>query len=392
MGFELFLLDDGWFANKYPRNNDDAGLGDWEVNKKKLPHGIPWLVKTCQDNNIKFGIWIEPEMVNPKSELYEKHPDWVITAANRPVDLQRNQLILDLSNPQVEAYVYGIIEKLLTENPGISYLKWDCNRYVTNAGSSYLGKDHQEELFIDYPRALLRIVEKVRTHFPKIEMMACSGGSARIDYGSMPFFTECWTSDNTDAVDRIRIQWGMQYFYPSIVMASHVSDIPNGITGRKESIKFRFDVAMAGKLGVDLQPSKLTAEEMTFARKAISTYKEIRPVVQQGDFYRLISPYASDGSQYAGEAASQMYVSEDRKKAVVYYYQIRRSISTRTVTLKLKGLDPDKTYRFEELNKSGESRVGSFEGKYFTGAVLMKQGLSFEMDRDMESVVISFSE
>lgn len=179
MGFELFLLDDGWFGNKYPRNNDDAGLGDWQVNTAKLPHGIPYLIETCRENHLKFGIWIEPEMVNPKSELYEQHPDWVITAANRDLDLLRHQLILDLSNPQVVEHVYATIDRLLSSNPGIGYIKWDCNRYVTNPGSHYLGKDRQSHLFIEYPRAILAILERVRKKFPDVTMMVCSGGGGK---------------------------------------------------------------------------------------------------------------------------------------------------------------------------------------------------------------------
>ncbi|MBS1665121.1 MAG: alpha-galactosidase [Bacteroidetes bacterium] len=391
MGFELFLLDDGWFGNKYPRNNDDAGLGDWQVNKKKLPHGIPYLVKTCQENHLKFGIWIEPEMVNPRSELYEKHPDWVITAPNRDLSLQRNQLILDLSNPEVVEYVYSSIDKLLSENKGISYIKWDCNRYVTNPGSHYLGKDRQTHLFIDYPKALLQIMERVRKKFPETTMMVCSGGGGRIDYASLPYFQEYWPSDNTDAADRIRIQWGLGYFFPSIGLASHVSNIPNGFTGRTESLKFRFDVSLAAKLGMDLQPNQMNEADKQFSRNAIQTYKDIRDVVMHGDLYRLISPYSGNPSTYAGDRAALSYVSEDGARAIVFAYQMKKSITGNSIQLRLKGLDPKAGYTFKELNKGSYSRVKAYEGRRFSGEYLMTQGVVFDMYNDYESAVFQLT-
>jgi alpha-galactosidase len=391
MGYELFLLDDGWFGNKYPRNNDDAGLGDWQVNTKKLPHGLNYLVNTCKENHLKFGIWIEPEMVNPKSELYERHSDWVITAANRDLQLQRNQLILDLSNPQVVEYVYAAIDKLLTENKGISYIKWDCNRYVTNPGSHYLGKDKQTHLFIDYPRALLGIMQRVRQKFPDVTLMVCSGGGGRIDYATMPFFQEYWPSDNTDGADRVRIQWGLEYFFPSIGLASHVSNIPNGITDRTESLKFRFDVAMAGKLGMDLQPNQLSPTDKEFTKKAIQTYKDIRDVVLHGDLYRLISPYSGDPAVYVGDRAALSYVSEDKSRAIVFAYQLRKSITSNALTIMLKGLQPDARYVLTELNKGGYSRIAQYEGRVFTGVSLMTQGLPFELYNDYESTVFQLT-
>lgn len=391
MGFELFLLDDGWFGNKYPRNNDDAALGDWQVNTKKLPHGIPWLVRTCQENHLKFGIWIEPEMVSPRSELYEKHPDWAISAANRDLDLQRNELVLDLSNPQVVEYVYSSIDRLLSENKGISYIKWDCNRYITNPGSHYLGKDRQTHLFIDYPRALLQIMERLRKEFPDVTMMVCSGGGGRIDYATMPYFQEYWPSDNTDAADRIRIQWGLEYFFPSIGLVAHVSNIPNGITGRTESLKFRFDVAMAGKLGMDLQPNQMTEADRKFSRDAIQTYKEIRDVVLHGDLYRLLSPYAGDPAVYNGDRAALAYVSEDKSRAVVFAYQIKKSITGNRVTLRLKGLEPGAQYVLKERNKGSYSRIATYEGQQFSGEYLMTQGVSFDLYNDYESAVFELA-
>ncbi|MEX6690790.1 alpha-galactosidase [Danxiaibacter flavus] len=386
MGFDLFLLDDGWFGNKYPRNNDDAGLGDWEVNKKKLPHGISYLTEQCQKNNLKFGIWIEPEMVNPKSELYEKHPDWAISAPNRVIDPQRNQLILDLANPKVEAYVYGCIDNLLRENKGISYIKWDCNRYVTNPGSAYLGKDKQSHLFIDYSRAIIRIMEKVRKNFPSVTMMVCSGGGGRMDYATMPYFQEYWPSDNTDALDRIKIQWGLLHFFPAVGLASHVSVTPNHITGRTTPLKFRFDVAMTGKLGMDLQPMQMTEDEKIFSKKAIQTYKNsIRDVVLHGDLYRLLSPYTSDRT-------AQMYVTEKQDKAIVFSYLLHKSIYGDKSVLYLKGLKKDAMYKIAELNKGSFSRLNDYEGKSFSGDFLMTHGLAFNMYNEFESAVIELTQ
>ncbi|MDD5673606.1 MAG: alpha-galactosidase, partial [Chitinivibrionales bacterium] len=258
VGLELFLLDDGWFANKYPRDSDTVGLGDWEVNAKKLPRGISYLVKESEKNGIKFGIWIEPEMVSPQSELYEKHPDWAIAQPNRAIDLSRHQLILDLTNPAVQEFVFTTVDHLLTNNPGIAFVKWDCNRHGTNGGSPYLAPQNQSHLWIEYSRALLNIFSKVSTAHPAVEMMLCSGGGGRLEYGSLKYFHEFWPSDNTDAVQRILIQWGCSCFFPAMAICSFVSASPNVYFGRSTPLKFRFDVAMSGLTyrAVDHDPSR----------------------------------------------------------------------------------------------------------------------------------------
>lgn len=384
MGFELFLLDDGWFGTKYPRNNDDAGLGDWTVNPKKLPHGLSFLAEECRKRNLKFGIWVEPEMVNPKSELYEKHPDWVLTAANRELDLQRNQLILDLTNPVVQDYVYSVLEKTVTENKGISYLKWDCNRYLTNPGSSYLGADKQSHLFVEYSRGLMKVLDRFRKKFPDITAMVCSGGGGRMDYGTMPYFQEYWASDNTDALDRIRIQWGVTHFFPAIGLASHVSVTPNHITGRTTPLKFRFDVAMSGKLGMDLQPGQMSPDEKTFSQKAIQTYKNIRGTVLHGDLYRLQSPYTHDRAAIA-------YVAEKQDSVVVFQYLLKKAIYGDKSTVRLKGLKKDGQYTLTEINKGTFTRLGEYEGKTFSGEFLMTQGLPFTMYNEFESAAFVLS-
>lgn len=383
MGFELFLLDDGWFGNKYPRNGDNQGLGDWQTNTKKLPHGIPYLIQECKKRNLKFGIWVEPEMVNPKSELYEKHPDWIIAQPHRERTPQRNQLILDLSNPKVQEFVYNTIDDILKNNPGIDYVKWDCNRFVGNPGSSYLSADRQSHLWIDYSRALLEIMEKVNKNYPNVTFMACSGGGGRIDYGTMKYFDEYWISDNNDPLQRIFTQWGALYFFPTIGLASHVSVSPNHISGRSTPLKYRFDVAMAGKLGMDLQPSQMNEKEYEFSKNAIATYKDIRKTVLMGDLYRLLSPYKNNRTAF-------MYVSEDKNEAIVFNFLVRKEIKTNTQSIYLQGLDPNKVYTMKEINRESPdwSRFSAYEDQSFTGDYLMKVGLTFAMYNEYESVVI----
>lgn len=383
MGFELFLLDDGWFGEKYPRNNDSAGLGDWIVNTKKLPNGLGYLVKECEKQGIKFGIWIEPEMVNPKSELFEKHPDWVIGQPHRPLHLSRNQLILDLCNPKVQNYVFETIDNLLNENPGISYIKWDCNRYVTNPGSYFLSPELQSHLWIEYTRGLFNVLNRIRARHNDVSIMVCSGGGGRIDYGTLPYFDEFWISDNTDAVDRIFIQWGATYFFPAMAMASHVSVVPNHITGRTVPLKFRFDVAMAAKLGMDLQPSMMSEKEREFSKNALKEYYKIRNVVQFGDLYRLLSPYSN-------QRAAFMYVSQDMKQSVVFTYLLKKAIYGNYQPLILKGLDPNKIYKITEINKDPDhySWFSELDGKKFSGDFLMKYGIRFPMYNEYESKII----
>lgn len=383
MGFDLFLLDDGWFGNKYPRNDDKAGLGDWEVNKKKLPNGIGELLKESRNKNIKFGIWIEPEMVNPKSELYEKHPDWVLTAPNRGLDLSRNQLILDMSNPKVQDHAFSVIDKLLTENPDIAYLKWDCNRYMTNVGSAFLPGDKQSHLFIKYNEGLFSVFKRMRQKFPDVTVMLCSGGGGRLDYGTLAYFDEYWISDNTDALDRIFIQWGTTHFFPPIGLASHVSVVPNHITQRTTPLKFRFDVAMSAKLGMDLQPKDMTKDEKEFSRNAIQEYNKIKHIIQFGDLYRLLSPYESN-------RVALMYASPDKKEALVFSYLVRKEIYGNDQVLSLKGLDPERMYTVKEINKAKDQKspLLALEGKKFSGDFLMTYGIRFQMQEEYQSAVI----
>ncbi|MFT3740823.1 MAG: alpha-galactosidase [Breznakibacter sp.] len=213
LGVDMFLLDDGWFGNKYPRANDKAGLGDWEATRTKLPDGIPFLVKKAKEANVEFGIWIEPEMVNPQSELFRQHPDWAIQLPNRQPYYHRNQLVLDLSNPKVQDHVFGVVDKLMTENPSIAFFKWDCNSTITNPYSPYL-KEKQGQFYIDHVRGIYNVMKRVSNKYPDLPMMLCSGGGGRCDYEALKYFTEFWPSDNTDPVERLYIQWSFFENFP----------------------------------------------------------------------------------------------------------------------------------------------------------------------------------
>ncbi|MDD5784647.1 MAG: alpha-galactosidase, partial [Prevotella sp.] len=293
MGGELFVMDDGWFGDKYPRKTDNSSLGDWVVDRKKLPNGVPGLVKAATKHGIKFGIWIEPEMTNSVSELYEQHPDWVVKTPGRDLEMGRGgtQLVLDLSNPKVQDFAFSIVDNLMKENPELYYIKWDANMNIRNHGSQYLSMDRQSHLLIDYHKGFIKLCERIRAKYPDLIIQDCASGGGRANWGYMPYFDEFWVSDNTDALQRVYMQWGTSYFFPAITMASHISAAPNHQTFRTIPLKYRIDVAMSGRLGMEIQPKNMTDEEKTLCRKAIADYKTIRPIVQLGNIYRLQSPY-----------------------------------------------------------------------------------------------------
>ncbi len=365
MGGELFVMDDGWFGVKYPRITDNCALGDWQVDPKKLPAGVPGLVECAKKHGIKFGIWIEPEMSNTVSELYEKHPDWVIKAPQREPVLGRGgtQVVLDLGNPAVQDFVFKVVDDIMTENPEIDYIKWDANMAIMNHGSQYLPKDRQSHMYIEYHRGFAKVCDRIRAKYPDVTIQACASGGGRANYGVMPWFDEFWVSDNTDALQRIYMQWGTSYFFPAIAMASHISAAPNHQTFRTIPIKFRIDVAMSGRLGMEIQPKNMTPEEIELCRNAIREYKEIRPVVQLGDIYRLVSPY--DGL----EMASMMYCSPEKDKAVFYWWKLETFCDQHFPRVRMAGL-----YRVHELNRIDNVPL-PYEGKVFSGKFLMDSGL-----------------
>ncbi|MDZ7607151.1 MAG: alpha-galactosidase [Cyclobacteriaceae bacterium] len=373
LGADLFLLDDGWFANKYPRNNDRAGLGDWEVNKTKLPNGVISLVKEAKNNDVKFGIWVEPEMVNPKSELYEKHLDWVVRQPQREEHYFRNQLVLDLSNPQVQDFVFNTIDNLFVQNPGLAYIKWDCNAVIYNAHSAF--EENQSHFYIDYVKGLYKVLERVRANYPKTPMMLCSGGGGRVDYAALQYFTEFWPSDNTDPLERIFMQWEYSYFYPAITSANHVTD------WGKQPLKYRVDVAMMGKMGFDIVVHDLAENDLKFAQQAIKNYNEVKPTILHGDQYRLLDPKENS-------VASIMYLNPDKKAGLIFNYLVNNRYGQGSSNpIRLKGLDPEKRYVIREINlyPGRNSRIDG--SKTYSGDYLMKIGFNPEVSAWRTSVI-----
>jgi alpha-galactosidase len=378
MGLEMFVLDDGWFAKDYPRNGDDAGLGDWEVNTAKIPEGIDFVASYAHDKGLKFGIWIEPEMVNPQSNLAHAHPDWVVQSPGRELYQSRNQWVLDLSNPAVQDFVYGIFDKTMQLAPNIDYIKWDCNRTVADFGSKYLGKD-QDRFFVEYAQGIYNVMRRLRTKYPDTIVQCCSSGGGRVDYGALKYFNEIWTSDNTDAFTRAYIQYATNLIYPACVMASHVSAVPNHQTGNVTPLKFRFDMACSGRLGMELQPKNLTERERALADRCIRSYKQYRDLVFTGDVYRLASPY--EGDYYA-----LMYVSQDQSRAVVYTYCLKyQNRAVGAHVFRLDGLDPARSYRVTELNVDRSCWWGS--GRTHAGDFLMNGGFNPVLLKTFDSAV-----
>jgi alpha-galactosidase len=383
LGVDMFLLDDGWFGNKYPRNNDDAGLGDWQENKKKLPSGLGYLVKEAKKEGVKFGIWIEPEMVNPKSELYEKHLDWVIRQPQRPEIYYRNQMVLDLSNPEVQDFVFGIVDNLFVKNPELAFIKWDCNAVIYNAYSAYLNKKGlpQSNLYVDYVKGLYKVLQRIRAKYPKVPMMLCSGGGGRGDYEFLKYFTEFWPSDDTEPLERIFMQWDYSYFFPSIALDNHVTD------WGKQPLKFRVDVASMGKLGFDIVASKLSENDKLFCKQAIANYQSFKDVVWHGDIFRLVNPHEND-------IAALMYVNPDKSKAIVFNYLVntRFSITATERPVVLNGLNPTKKYSIKEINLVPGVASTIASDKVFTGDFLMKVGFNPDVTLQRTSVLLEINE
>lgn len=379
LGVDMFLLDDGWFGNKHPRNDDRAGLGDWEAMKSKLPGGIPTLVKSAKEAGVKFGLWIEPEMVNPKSDLFEAHPDWAITSPNRETCYYRNQLVLDLSNPKVQDFVFGVVDKILTENPEVAFFKWDCNSPITNIYSKYL-KEKQGKLYIDHTRGVYNVLKRIKEKYPNVPMMLCSGGGARCDYEALKYFTEFWCSDNTDPIERLYIQWGFSQIFPAKAMCAHVTS-----WNRNTSVKFRTDVASMCKLGFDLGLKDLSADDLTYCQNAVANWKRLKPAILDGDQYRLVSPY--DGNHMA-----VMYASPDQSKAVLFTYDIHPRSSEKLLPVKLQGLDASKRYRVKEINLMPNSQSGlPANDKTYSGDYLMKVGIEAFTNNQTYSRVIELT-
>lgn len=384
MGGELFVMDDGWFGDKYPRNNDTTSLGDWMVDTRKLPNGIRSLTEKAKSLGIHFGIWIEPESANTLSEFYEKHPQWVLQEKNRPLKQGRGgtQVLLDMCNPKVQDFVFQLVDNLMTENPDIAYIKWDANCPLQNYGSTYLPANKQQHLYVDYHRGLIKTLERIRAKYPDLVIQDCSSGGGRVNYGLLPWFDEFWTSDNNDPYQRVYIQYATSFFFPSNAMAQHIAHSPYWNTGRTSPIKYRTDVAMSGRLGIELQPAKMSQEEREQTKRAIADYKRIRSLVQLGNLYRLVSPY-DEGSHLS----SFLYLNDNRTQAVLFAHRTKYLYNIVEPRVRLAGLDAQKNYRLSELNVKVGQKPSPLNGKVVSGKLLMSTGLDLPLDKDYASCV-----
>lgn len=358
LGVELFVLDDGWFGK---RNNDNAGLGDWTVNKEKFPNGLNEIIEYINKLGMDFGIWIEPEMVNKDSELYRSHPDWIIHDPNRKPSHTRNQYTLDFSRDEVVDHIYNQIEKLLSDY-NISYVKWDMNRYITECYSKDKGANLQGTVYHKYILNVYKLYDKLTTRFPDILFESCSSGGARFDPGMLYYAPQTWTSDNTDAMERIKIQYGSSLVYPLISMGSHVSESPNQQVFRETALETRANVAYFGNLGYELDVNNLSDVEKEEIKKQIQFYKENREVFQFGEFYRIKNPYNNNISAW-------MVKSNDEKTIILGCYKLLNHANEGKERVKLFGLDKDGDYKLSYPYE-----------KEFKGDELMNVGISMNDD------------
>lgn len=333
LGIELFVLDDGWFGKRYA---DVDSLGDWYVNKDKLPNGLGSLAKEIENMGMKFGLWFEPEMVSMDSDLYRAHPEWCIHVPMRKRSLARNQFVLDLSREDVCNYIIESISKILS-SAAISYVKWDMNRNMTEIGSEILPAERQRETAHRYMLGLYKVLEEITSRFPDVLFESCSGGGGRFDPGMLYYMPQTWTSDNTDAIERLKIQYGTSIVYPNISMGCHVSAVPNHQVHRITPLQTRGCAAMAGNFGYELDITKMTPEEKEIIKEQVKLYKEIRNTVQFGSFHRLISPFK-------GNDAAWMFISEDKTEIIVSYFIKLCEANTDSKRLKLQGLNPESDY------------------------------------------------
>ncbi|HVZ83106.1 MAG TPA: alpha-galactosidase [Terracidiphilus sp.] len=334
LGVDRFVMDDGWFGQ---RKDDHAGLGDWYVNPQKFPHGLKPLIDKVHSLGMDFGLWVEPEMVNPDSDLYRKHPDWVLNFPGRPRTEERNQLVLNLARPDVRAYVFGFLDKLLTDND-IAFLKWDYNRNWSEPGWDQLPPAEQKKVYVEFIRNLYSILAELKAKHPKVEFESCSGGGSRVDLGIMKYVDEVWPSDNTDPFDRLTMQDGFTYAYTPQVMMAWVTDSPHWLNKRSTSLAYRMLSSMQGSLGIGADITKWNAEEMATAKRLIAAYHEVQPTIVQGDLYRLISP--RNGSEFS---ATQT-VNHAKSQSVVFAFIHSTQEGRGFPRLKLLGLDPAAEY------------------------------------------------
>ncbi|GIP16521.1 alpha-galactosidase [Paenibacillus montaniterrae] len=355
LGIELFVLDDGWFGK---RNDDTTSLGDWVVDTDKLPNGLHGIVSKVREQEMQFGLWFEPEMVSPESELYRQHPDWCLHVEGRRRTQARQQLVLDLSRQDVQNYIISAVSDILASAP-ITYVKWDMNRNMTEIGSALLPADRQRETAHRYMLGLYHVLESITSAFPHVLFESCSGGGGRFDAGMLYYMPQTWTSDNSDAISRLKIQYGTSIVYPVSSMGAHVSAVPNHQVNRVTSLLTRGNVALSGNFGYELDLSTFTDEEKELVKYQVELYKQIRPIVQFGDFYRLLSPFE-------GNDTAWMFVSKDKNEAFVVYVKVLQEPNGAIGRFRLQGLDPDKVYEVFEGQDKGE----------YSGSHLLYAGLA----------------
>jgi len=346
MGVELMVLDDGWFGK---RDDDTSSLGDWFADKAKLPRGVKGLSDDVHALGMRFGLWIEPEMISPNSGLYEMHPDWCLHVPDRKRMTARSQLVLDMGRQDVRDYLFETIGAVL-EEAKVDYVKWDMNRALSEVGSVAIPPDQQREVYHRYLMGVYDLMERFNQRFPAVLFEGCAGGGGRFDLGILHYHPQIWTSDNTDGLDRLFIQYGTSFCYPPLVQGAHISTVPNHQTKRTIPLRWRALVAMSGNFGLELDVSKMKVKEKKELAYYIKTYKEIRPLVQFGDFYRLESPYDSDRTSW-------MFVSENQKEALLFVFQVKPwKKGVKVQPIKLRGLNPSKKYviQGEKLNLFGK--------------------------------------
>ena len=374
LGVERFVVDDGWFGQ---RNNDHAGLGDWYVNPQKFPHGLKPLIDRIHSLGMDFGLWVEPEMVNPDSDLYRKHPDWVMNFPERPRTEGRNQLVLNLARDDVKEYILSWLDHLVTEND-IALLKWDYNRNWSEPGWPEAPLTDQQKIWVRYIQNLYEIIDRLRSKHPRLEIEGCSGGGARVDLGMLRRVDQVWPSDNTDALDRQTIQYGFTEAYTAHVMMAWVTDVPNGINGRVTPLAFRFLVAMTGSLGIGGNLNKWTGADMSVATKMVAFYKQIRATVQDGKLYRLGAPMESNLS-------AMEYISEDSQQIVVLAFLHSQQFGQSMPLLHLQGLAEDAMYAVSTTNNKLEDQAEKLSGAY-----LMHHGIQLQLRGDYDASAIKF--
>jgi alpha-galactosidase len=371
IGVERFVMDDGWFG---ARNNDHAGLGDWVVNRHKFPNGLQPLIKYVNGLGMDFGLWFEPEMVNPNSDLYRKHPDWALHFQGRPRTEARNQLVLNMARDDVRDYIFDAMDKVLNEN-NIKFIKWDMNRHFSEPGWPEVPIPEQKEVWVKYVQNVYWIMDRLRAKHPGLEIESCSGGGGRVDLGVMKRTDEVWTSDNTEAFDRLTIQEGFTYAFTPKVMMAWVTDVPN-MNDRSTPLAYRFLVAMQGSLGIGANLNKWAEADFNLATKMIAYYKSIRKTVQEGNLYRLLSPRESD-------LTANDYVSRDGKQAVLFAFLHSQQFRSPMPAILLRGLDPDAVYRVKKIDNKLIDAHETYSGSY-----LMNHGVILKLVGDFDSTSV----